>query len=303
MATTKTPKSIAVDWGTTRLRAMLVSAEGEILDIAVEDQGIMAVPAGGFAEVLRGRIAPWIERHGRLPVLMAGMIGSRNGWMEAPYVACPASVEDIASKVVRVPFDLTDIILVPGLSYRDASGTPDVIRGEETKIAGAGLRNGTIVTPGTHSKWVSMRDGVAVGFVSFMTGDFYGALHDHTILGKLAETPEDPAGFERGLAAAKRYGGLTHQAFGARTAVLLGDMSGREVGPYLSGLLIGTEILQGMALDRPEGEIVVVAEGVFGRNYGRAFEEFGIPVRFLNPEDTFIAGLSRILDAAGPRTS
>jgi len=301
MASAALPRLIAVDWGTTRLRAMLVSREGAILEVSSADRGIMAVPAGGFPEVLRGVVAAWIERYGRLPIVMAGMVGSRNGWVEAPYAECPASIADLAARVVRIPFDGADVLLVPGLSYRDASGTPDVMRGEETKIAGAGIATGTIVTPGTHSKWISLRDGVVEGFVSFMTGDFYGALKDHTILGKLAEEPEDPAGFVRGLAAARRYGGLTHQAFGARTSVLLGDMSGTEVGPYLSGLLIGSEILNGMALDRPPGEIVVVADGVFRRNYAVAFEAFGIEVRFLDPEETFIAGLARILEAAnGP---
>ena len=215
MASAAAPRLIAVDWGTTRLRAMLVSHDGAILDVSMADRGIMAVPAGGFPDVLRGVVAPWIVRHGRLPVVMAGMVGSRNGWVEAPYAECPASIADLAARVVRIPFDGADVLLVPGLSFRDTSGTPDVMRGEETKIAGAGIATGTVVTPGTHSKWISLRDGVVEGFVSFMTGDFYGALKDHTILGKLAEEPEDPAGFARGLAAARRYGGLTHQACGA----------------------------------------------------------------------------------------
>lgn len=290
------PRLIAVDWGTSRLRAMLVSAEGVILEQTAADEGIMAVPPGGFPGVLRRTIAPWLERWGRLPVMMAGMVGSRNGWVEAPYAACPASLDDLAERVVHVPFDGADVRLVPGLTRRDPGGTPDVMRGEETKIAGVGLAAGTIVTPGTHSKWISMRDGRIEAFVSFMTGEFYAALLGHTIIGRLAEDPEDPAGFDKGLAAARRDGGLTHQAFGARTSVLLGDMPGSWVGPYLSGLLIGSEIVNGLALDRPAGEIVVVADGVFGRNYARAFEAFGVAVRMVDPEETFIAGLLRILE-------
>ena len=202
----------------------------------------------------------------------------------------------LGAKVVHVPFDGADVRLVPGLTWRDPGGTPDVMRGEETKIAGVGLVNGTIVTPGTHSKWISIRDGGIEAFVSFMTGEFYAALMGHTIIGRLAEEPEDVAGFDKGLAAARRNGGLTHQAFGARTSVLLGDMPGSWVGPYLSGLLIGSEIVHGLALDRPSGEIVVVADGVFGRNYARAFEAFDVPVRIVDPEETFIAGLLRILE-------
>ena len=292
------PALIAVDWGTTRLRAWLVSADGTVLDRTASDDGILSVPAGGFPATLLGRVGPWLERHGRLPVAMAGMVGSRNGWVEVPYVDCPAGIPRLASALTRVPLgDGIDALIVPGLITRDADGTPDVMRGEETKIAGAGLDDGGGVMPGTHGKWARLAAGVVEGFATFMTGELYAALIGSTILGRLAEEPDDPAGFARGLAAVRRPGGLTHQLFAARTLVLAGDMPGTQVRPYLSGLLVGTELDQGLALAAGR-DLVLVADGAFAESYGAAFAPLGVPVRCCDPEDVFLRGLARIVAAA-----
>jgi 2-dehydro-3-deoxygalactonokinase len=293
------PRLVAVDWGTSRLRAYLLDGSGAVLDRTAADEGIMAVPAGGFPATLRRHVGGWLSGSGSLPVVLAGMVGSRNGWIEVPYLACPATAADIARALA--PVDLGDGLeahIVPGLTARDASGTPDVMRGEETKIVGAGLADGIVVTPGTHAKWSRVHKGRIEGFATFMTGDFYGAFMDHTILGKLAEKPEDEAGFGRGLAAAERDGGLTHQAFSARTLVLMGEMGGHEVGPYLSGLLIGTEVRHALQHAGRDEEIVVVAEGAIARGYEQALERLGRNCRVLDPEATFLKGLLRLVDAA-----
>jgi 2-dehydro-3-deoxygalactonokinase len=229
---------------------------------------------------------------------MAGMVGSRNGWVEAPYVECPAHLETIAARMLRLPVGATEALIVPGLVVRDAEGVPDVMRGEETKIAGTGLADGVVVMPGTHSKWARLKAGVVDGFATFMTGDFYGALSEHTILGRLAERPEDEAGFVAGLAAARRAGGLTHLAFAGRTRVLLGDMPGTQVGPYLSGLLIGREVAEGLALMQPEGAVTIVADGTFATSYEQAFAVLGLPCRVVPAEETFVAGLRRLAGMA-----
>jgi len=292
------PALIAVDWGTTRLRAWLVAADGTVLDRTASDDGILAVPTGGFPATLLGRVGPWLERHGRLPVAMAGMVGSRNGWVEVPYVDCPAGIPRLASALTRIPLgDGIDALIVPGLITRDADGTPDVMRGEETKIAGAGLDDGVVVMPGTHGKWARLAAGVVEGFATFMTGELYAALIGNTILGRLAEEPDDPAGFARGLAAVRRPGGLTHQLFAARTLVLAGDMPGTQVRPYLSGLLVGTEIGQG--LSQAAGiPLVLVADGAFAETYTAAFAERGLHIACLDPEAVFLRGLARIVAAA-----
>ncbi|MEJ1937384.1 2-dehydro-3-deoxygalactonokinase, partial [Nostoc sp. NIES-2111] len=215
------------------------------------------------------------------------------------YVECPAGFDAVAAALVTV--DLGDGLagrIVPGLSTRDADGVPDVLRGEEVKLAGAGIADGTVVTPGTHGKWARLSGGRVTSFATFMTGDFYGALSGHTILGKLAEEPEDEAGFARGLEASRRPGGLTHQAFSARSLALMGDLPGRQVGPFLSGLLVGNEVRHGLAMQEA-GETVVVADGVLARAYGAAFAAAGHPVRILDPDSVFLKGLTRLLDLSG----
>lgn len=293
------PRLVAVDWGTSRLRAYLLDASGAVLDRTAADEGIMAVPPGGFPATLRKHVGPWLSNGQNLPVVLAGMVGSRNGWIEVPYLACPATTLDIAGALA--PVDLGDGLtaqIVPGLTTRDASGVPDVMRGEETKIVGTDLSDGIVVTPGTHAKWSRVAGGRIEGFATFMTGDIYGAFMEHTILGKLAGTPADEAGFARGLAASERDGGLTHQAFSARTLVLMGDMAGREVGPYLSGLLIGTEVRHALQHARDGEDIVVVAEGVIADGYGLALARLGRTCRVLDPEATFLKGLLRLVEAA-----
>ncbi|MFO1147144.1 MAG: 2-dehydro-3-deoxygalactonokinase [Alsobacter sp.] len=297
----KTPRLIAVDWGTSRLRAYLLDADGAVLEKAGADEGIMAVPPGGFPATLRKHVGHWLSAWPGLPVVLAGMVGSRNGWVEVPYLTCPVDAAGIARALA--PVDLGDglrALIVPGLTAEDEAGVPDVMRGEETKIVGTGVEDGIVVTPGTHAKWSRVRGGRIEGFATFMTGDVYGALTDHTILGKLAEQPEDEAGFARGLAACRRPGGLTHQAFSARTLVLLGKMSGREVAPFLSGLLIGTEVRHALAMAGRDAPVTVVAEGTVGRGYEQALAAHERGCRILPPEETFLRGLLRLVDLKAP---
>jgi 2-dehydro-3-deoxygalactonokinase len=294
---TEGPRLIAVDWGTSRLRAYLLDGGGRVMDRVGADEGIMAVPPGGFPATLRRHVGAWLAAHRGLPVVLAGMVGSRNGWIEVPYLSCPVDGAGIAAALASV--DLGDGLaahIVPGLTASDADGVPDVMRGEETKIVGAAVQDGIVVTPGTHAKWSRVRNGRIEGFATFMTGDFYGALMDHTILGKLAESPPDEAGFVRGLAAGRRPGGITHQAFSARTQVLLGRMGGSEVAPFLSGLLIGTEVRHAVAMGERDAPITIVAEGIVARGYEQALAAEGLDCRVLPSEETFLAGLLRLVE-------
>ena len=151
--------------------------------------------------------------------------------------------------------------------------------------------------PGTHGKWARLAAGVVESFATFMTGELYAALIGNTILGRLAEEPDDPAGFARGLAAVRRPGGLTHQLFAARTLVLAGDMPGTQVRPYVSGLLVGTEIGQGLS-QAAGNQRVLVADGAFAETYTAAFAERGLQIACLDPEAVFLRGLARIVAAA-----
>jgi len=289
------PDFVGIDWGTTRFRAYLIDETGAVIDRVTSDDGIMAVKPGGFPAVLAIRCGMWLARDPELPVLMAGMVGSRNGWVEVPYRLCPASASDLARTMMPIDIGNGRVAhIVPGLSTRDAQGAPDVLRGEETLALGAGLQNGLVILPGTHSKWISVDAGVMSGFSTFMTGEFYATLLSHTILSALRKEPDAQSGFEKGLRSAKRGGGLTHQAFAARTAVLLGDMMGEEVAPFLSGLLIGAEIENACALYPNTSAITLIAEGVIAENYKTALKAKGLTCDVMTPEAAFIKGLFQL---------
>jgi 2-dehydro-3-deoxygalactonokinase len=255
-----TPTLIAADWGTTSFRAYLVAADGTIVARTASKDGILAVKDGRFEDVLRSAVGAWRAEHPGLPILMSGMIGSRQGWVEAPYVRCPAGVADIAAHLVRVPASSLDRVwLVPGLDTRDASGRPDVMRGEEVQVFGCAQRlafgepaaaraSKNIVLPGTHSKWVTVEDGRITGFRTFMTGEVFAALKDHTILGRLMTgTAPNADGFERGVRAARDGGGpgwLLGALFSVRSLGLFDMLPADALADYLSGLLIGSEIVE-----------------------------------------------------------
>ena len=294
------PALVAVDWGTSRLRAALLNAAGEVLERSSADEGIMHVEAGRWAETLDRHVGGWLRQNPSMKVVMAGMIGSRNGWVEAPYAECPADWSEIAARMTMVRrADDGEVWIAPGLFTRNAEGVPDVMRGEETLIAGTGVSDGVMITLGTHCKWATLKEGRVETFASFMTGEFFSALKDHTILGRLAEDPADNAGFVKGLTAAKRKGGLLHLAFQSRTTVLLGDMDGKQVDPFLSGLLIGSEILGGLELTKPEGTLHLLAAGPRGDLYRQTLQAHGYKVTMHDPEHALIAGLARLMQLRG----
>lgn len=299
-ATARTPALIALDWGTTSFRAALLDAAGNALERRAASAGILQVPDRGFAAVLEREVGPWLERSPGLPVYASGMIGSRQGWVEAPYAPCPAGVAEVAAGVVRHEEARLVLHLVPGLACVDAEGVPDVMRGEEAQVLGTGLGDGLVVLPGTHSKWASVVGGRIAAFRTFMTGELYAALKGHTILGRLMQgEAEDEAAF---VAGARRGAGapvLGHALFSARTLPLTGLLPETGVAAYLSGLLIGAEIAGGLALIGPApAELLVVGDERLQRLYGLAGRTLG--VRFVpGPADAAFLGCLLVARARG----
>jgi 2-dehydro-3-deoxygalactonokinase len=286
---------IAIDWGTTRFRGYLVGKAGEILDTAESEEGISSAAERRFDQILEARCGEWLQRLPKVPVLMAGMIGSRNGWREVPYVACPASAHQIRAGVQEVSIAANRVAgIVPGLICHDADAA-DVIRGEETLIIGAGIEGGVAVLPGTHSKWALVANARIVRFQTYMTGEFYGLLRHDSVLRLLAREPEKRDGFARGLAASTRAGGLLHQAFQARTGVLDGTMTGEEVGPFLSGLVIAHEAASALANMSSVKEVTLVAEGELAENYSEALGRESVAARIRGPRDCFAAGMLQLI--------
>jgi 2-dehydro-3-deoxygalactonokinase len=296
---------IVADWGTTRFRAYLVEGAG-VLDVVSSPEGVSALKAGEHAGVFRRACGAWLDAEPSAPVALVGMVGSREGWATAPYAACPAGPAEIARAMI--PVDLgggREARIVPGLTAASGEEGVDVMRGEETLALGAGVSDGLICLPGTHSKWVLMRGGRVERFATYMTGELYGLLRHHSMIGRPATEPEDPAGFARGLAAARRNApspggpgvGLLHLLFGARAATVTGRMSPEVLGPYLSGLLTGDEVQGALAQLGLPAEVAIVAEQPRAGLYEAALGERGIRTRTLAPRDALIAGLGRILAA------
>ena len=231
---------IAVDWGTTSFRACRLDPGGTVISRVDQPRGILTVT--DFPATLRELIGPWL-RDGETRVLMCGMVGSRQGWVEAPYLPCPADAAAIARALVRVPFEGAAVWLAPGLSDRDPGGVPEVMRGEETQLLAVLGADGPVCLPGTHTKWAQVEQRAIAGFQTFMTGEVFAALRAHTILGRLMEDgAHDPAAFARGVARAREGGPLLHHLFGVRTLGLLDGLPAGSAPSYLSGLLIGHEV-------------------------------------------------------------
>jgi 2-dehydro-3-deoxygalactonokinase len=235
---------IGIDWGTSNFRAFRVR-DGAVIDRIASGPGLLSVPPGGFPAALHSAIAPWLlggERH----VLMAGMVGSRQGWVEAPYLPCPADPAALAAAAIMVSFEGADVRLLPGLSAQDAAGVPEVMRGEEVQLAGMLDQTGpeaVVCLPGSHSKWVTVRSGRIEGFATHMTGEAFAALRGHTILGRsIIDAPPHEAAFARGVTRSADPGGLLHHLFGVRALGLFGRLPDDQAGSFLSGLLIGHEV-------------------------------------------------------------
>jgi 2-dehydro-3-deoxygalactonokinase len=236
---------IGVDWGTTSFRAFRIARDGTIRDRRASPRGILNVPDNRFAVTLREEIGPWLAA-GDDHVLLSGMIGSRQGWKEAPYLPCPAGAPDIAAALTDIPFDWGLVKLVPGLAAEDEAGVPEVMRGEETQIIGcldAFGGAGLACLPGSHSKWARIEAGRITGFTTHLTGEAFAALRGHTILGRMMrDGATEPAAFDQGVARSADADGLLHHVFGARTLALTGRMAESATASYLSGILIGHEV-------------------------------------------------------------
>ena len=236
---------IGVDWGTTGFRAFRIARDGTIRDRRAGLRGILNVQDGRFADTLREEIGPWLAA-GEDRVLLSGMIGSRQGWKEAPYVPAPAGLMELALALVDVQFDWAKVKLVPGVAGTDESGVAEVMRGEETQVLGvlAALGGtGLACLPGTHSKWVRMDHNRITGFTTHLTGEAYAALRGHTILARMMrDGPADGAPFDAGVKRSGEPGGLLHHVFGVRALALAGQLPETDTGAYLSGILIGHEV-------------------------------------------------------------
>jgi 2-dehydro-3-deoxygalactonokinase len=295
---------IAIDWGTSAARAYRIGTDGHVQERRQVPLGIKHVRDRRFEPALLKLLGDW--QAVPAPKIACGMIGSRQGWVEVPYVDCPASLTALADHVVQAPQDA--LAIVPGVTTRDAAGVPDVMRGEETQLLGAlgsDERGVLAVLPGTHSKWARVEHGRIVDFTTFMTGELFGVLIDHSMLGRLAG--HEPGrlsrdGFARGVARGLDEGALAHDIFGARTLSLTGGLRSEEVADWLSGLLIGREIRAARAWAVRTGidtaRVRVIGSDALAERYELALADAGM-LSERGADDAAAHGLWRIAQRAG----
>jgi len=298
------PSLIALDWGTSNLRASLLDGAGAVRDTRSAAAGVMAVPERRFAEALLALCGDWLAAHPQCACIASGMIGSRQGWVEAPYLECPAGLADAAVQLVRVAFgNGHHLHIVPGLRCTGDDGQADVMRGEETQLWGADVAAGSCcVLPGTHSKWAWLGEGDRVlGFQTHMTGEVYALLTQHGILGRLMEFGGTfmPAAFDDGVRLGlQQHAHLLHTLFAARTAGLMGQRAANELPDFLSGMLLGAEIASARSGRRAASAVTLLGDGALCDRYARALGLAGMAVQRAAHEAT-TRGQWRVAVAAG----
>lgn len=291
---------VAVDWGTSRIRALLVDGE-RVVARSESNEGVSRLRAGEHAAVFAHHCGAWLAAEPDLPVILVGMAGSREGLALARYVPCPAGPDEIADAAVSVEVGNGQLAtIVPGLTSLRGDAA-DVMRGEETHLLGSGVTDGLVCLPGTHCKWALMERGRVASFATFLTGELYGLLREHSMVGRPATEPADPAGFEAGLAASSlrgegaAQGGLLNALFVARANTLTGRLGPDRLGLYLSGLLTGEEIAGAFRLFGRSETVTVIADPPRADLYLGALTSLGIGVRLRGQEETLLAGLAAIL--------
>lgn len=279
---------IAVDWGTSHLRAWLMRADGVVLDRRASAQGMGSLDRAGFEPALRALVGDALPA----PVLACGMVGSRQGWAEAPYTAVPCAPPSAAEAVQVAGTDL-DVRILPGVKQAHPA---DVMRGEETQIAGFLATSpgfdGVICLPGTHTKWAHVSAGEIVSFRTAMTGEMFALLSERSVLRHSVGAGWDADSFAAGVdQTLSRPEGLAAALFSLRAEGLLNDLAGDAARARLSGLLIGAEL----AAMRPYWlgqQVALIGAEALSAAYATALEAQGVPCRSVGAEEMTLAGLT-----------
>ena len=291
---------IAVDWGPSNLRAWGIDAAGGIAFSRSSDQGMGKLTPDAYPGVLTALLAEAVPAAAPIDVLICGMAGARQGWLEAPYLDTPADLSHLLARSVapQMPGTGFRVRILPGVCFR-SPGAEDVMRGEETQLLGLHALSpdftGLVVMPGTHSKWATLADSRIERFSSAMTGELFEVLRTHSVLrhslqGELVG-PDRDSGFEAGLAqglgAPQR---LTATLFKVRAGSLLSGRSAPWCAGFLSGLLIGAEI-GGQRDWITDAEIPLVGSSGLCGLYARGFAVLGARTRIVDATDATLAGL------------
>jgi 2-dehydro-3-deoxygalactonokinase len=285
---------IAVDWGTSHLRAWAMGETG-VLARAESDDGMGGLSRDGFEPALLALVADWLAPDRATHAIACGMVGSRQGWVEAPYLAVPCPPLD-PERLARAPCadPRLTVDVIPGLKQ---VAPVDVMRGEETQIAGfLALQpgfDGVLCLPGTHTKWVRISAGEVVSFQTFMTGEMFALLADHSVLRhSVAAEGWDDAAFAEAVAdALSRPDRLAARLFTLRAEGLIAGLSPQTARARLSGALIGAEL----AAARPYWlgqSVAILGAPVLSQLYATALAAQGLTAAQQPAEEMTLAGLA-----------
>lgn len=263
-----------------------------------------------FLRTLAEAIGPDFEKYPDAPVLVCGMAGSREGWREAPYAQLPVALATVGRDLTSFAVAGRAVHIVPGIAQQlTTTRPPDVMRGEETQLVGIAEQlpdlpgDYAVVLPGTHTKWVRIRDGVVTEFSTSMTGELFAAVRDHTVVGRMTgRTSFDPDAFDAGVrtsAAGDDSRGLAATLFSARTLALAGALEFDGVHHYLSGALIGDEVAHQVArLGEASSQVVVCGSERLCSLYARALAAHDVATVLVG-EQAGAHGLYRIATRTG----
>lgn len=286
---------IAVDWGTTNFRAFLMN-DAQRREQISHPCGLLSVEHAQFAATLQRMLMPWLQEYGNLPIAMAGMVGSQQGWIDVPYAPLPCTAGGIVAGTYAftTPWG-SPAWIIPGVSGASHFDQPDVMRGEEVQLLGLSQLHPAekhfALLPGTHSKHVQMLAGKIAAFSTFMSGEIFSILSQHSLLGKgLPPQQEDNSAFLLGVKTALRGAPFTHLIFSARTRRLTGELAPAHVHSYLSGLTIGYELLA-----VPAGQQAwVVGSPALAERYLLASRLMDLTLTAVSGDECFIRGISHL---------
>lgn len=293
---------IAVDWGSSNFRAYVVDELGRVGQRTKAHQGISRVRDESYPKTIRRLLGKWFNKYPDIPVIMSGMIGSRQGWQEVAYVSCPATIDKIVAgveKIINHTFE-RDIYIVPGLKVVRGNDDFDIMRGEEIQVFGAlhelpKAERHIICLPGTHTKWVEVKNGEIVNFKTFVTGEIFSLLSRYSILsGSMDGVAYYPEVFAKGLKQVMQSDDFLGDIFKIRIQALLGKLRSQEVSSYLSALLIGTEIKAAQKLFGDVKNITVIAAPWLSEMYQQCLAPLNITVTGIKTDQASVNGLLQV---------
>jgi|TARA_B100000315_G_scaffold51099_1_gene45624 2-dehydro-3-deoxygalactonokinase len=288
-------KWIAADWGTTHMRAWAIGEEDNVLAFRESNEGMKDLQQNEFEPVLLKLIESWLDDTKVTTVMACGMVGSKQGWVETPYLKTPCVPIDNQQLTIATTKDnRIKVNFVPGVMQNNSA---DIMRGEETQIAGFINKNpdfnGVVCLPGTHTKWVNVKEGQITSFKTFMTGELFGVISNHTLIRhSISIKGWNQAGFEAGIHEGfNNPGSIASDLFSLRAESIVNDLDRDQARSTLSGLLLGVE-LNGAQTFWENSNVIIIGSQLLSDNYHQGLKILGGQSQLFSLETATLSGLS-----------